>query len=172
MTFIMSDYLVTHRPGLPLLPVVLPPGSLCRAGLNQPTSLCRGEGHGEAGRPQNRGGSGNDGDSEDGVNKPSAEFQTLPKSRLNPWHGYWGTGFGGVWDVQPAPQPHINPPSNPGVFHTRDNPYLHVKRMPCQFLQCQPSPLFLVSFSRRQSGMQSRTEPMYVSSHLCMGPSS
>lgn len=50
--------------------------------------------------PQNRSGSGNDGDSEDGVNEPSAEFQTPPKIRLNPWHGYWGTGLDGARGTQ------------------------------------------------------------------------
>ena len=33
-----------------------------------------------------------------------------------------GTGFAGVRNLQPVPQPHKNPSIYPGVFATHDNP--------------------------------------------------
>ena len=37
-----------------------------------------------------------------------------------------GTGFAGVQILQPVPQPQQNPSTYPGVFLTRDNPYLSI----------------------------------------------
>ena len=42
-----------------------------------------------------------------------AEFQTQPKCQPNLATHHWGMGLGRGWDLQPVPQPHINPGPNP-----------------------------------------------------------